>query len=48
MTKTETIINNRRKSHTPKSTPLVNKIIHGIDISGVGAIKWVKNIRQML
>lgn len=42
MTKTESIINNRRKGNAPKYTPLVNKIIHGIDIGGVDAIKWGK------
>ena len=40
MTKTQSIINNRRRGHTPKYTPLVNKIVNGVDISSVDAVKW--------
>ena len=41
MTKTDYIIR-KRGARNPKYTPLVNKIINGVDISGVDAVKWGK------
>ena len=42
MTKTESIIANRRKSVSPKYSPLVDKIVNGNPDIGIDPVKWGK------